>query len=1010
MMMWSDIFSPRRWAVAAMALSALASAQADVFINEIHYDDSTSPIDVGERIEVVAPSGTVLTGYTLVLYNGSTSASYATLAVDGVAPGNCQGYDLYAVAASGLQNGAPDGIALVDNLGAVVQFLSYEGAFMASNGPASGLASTDIGVFETNGTVPGTSLQLNGTGSAAADFVWTASAADTFGTCNTDQTFVGGVDNPPTVTTTIPINTANSVALASNLQVNFSEPVSVTAGAFSLTCSISGGHTLTVTGSGNQRTLDPLVDLAFGDLCTATVVGSAVTDLDGTPEPMGADFVWNFNALVDTAPTLVSTTPANGANGVAVNAAVTMLFSEPVTPTDPWFTLECNSITFLGNLSPSNGGATWTFTAITNFIPSEVCTASITGSQVIDNDGSPQTLAGNPSWTFNIAPDIAPTVASSFPADQAVNVPAASNLTVMFSEPVSVQPGGFEITCSQSGTHAFTESNSNLIDYLLDPTVDFVASENCNLDIVALKVTDIDGAPNPMAADLRISFSIGAGLAGYYDRVDATSCHALRATLHGVIDDHTAFPYSGGGTDSWAILEAADQDPLDPNRILDIYQNCSYAKVIDRAGGGPGTATCVNTSGTRNGLSYNREHSWPNSHGFNNVTFLDGFPNAPYTDTHMLFLSDVQYNADRGNSPYANCPQASGCTADETSLYNGQGGGAVVYPGHHNWVNGNSYEAFDVRKGDVARAQFYMAIRYDGGRNTINGQREPDLELTDDRSLITTTPNGNFADSGFMGLLTDLLGWAGADAVTTPEILRNDLVQSFQGNRNPFVDHPEWLTIAFPLPFPAACSGPDLVAVDDDFSVPQGKPSTRAAPGALSDDHQFSAAPLPTLTASAATVPVHGSVTLNADGSFTYNPSASFCGKDSFGYTASDASGSDQAVVHLDVSCAPSAIGSLANVTIAVGSPLSVASAPAFADADSTLSYDLASSPALPTGNISIDPVSGVISGIPQSADIGMYTLTVTAAEVKTGPASAQQQFTLTVQNQSANLFANGFE
>ena len=754
----------------------------------------------------------------------------------------------------------------------------------------------------------------------------------------------------------------------------------------------------------------PSLDLALCDHCTATVVAGQVLDLDGSADPVSADFVWQFDALTDTAPSLVATTPPDAASGVAVNAAIEMVFSEPVTPTDPWFSLECNGIGFLGDLSSSAGGATWTFRAITNFIPSDVCTASIVGAQVLDQDGSPDPIAGNPSFTFSIAPDVPPTLVSSFPADQAVNVPTASTLSLVFSEPVTVLAGGFVINCSETGKHGFVESNSELTRYNLDPDVDFNSGESCNLDVIAARVRDIDGSLDAMLADVRIGFTVGAALAGYYDRVDPSSCRALRATLHGVIDDHTAYPYSGGGTDSWAILEAADQDPLDSGRILDVYRNCSYAKVSDRANGPGGNSSCISPGGPSSGRQYNREHTWPNSHGFNDITVLDGFPNAPYTDTHMLFLSQVEYNAERGNSPYANCPPAASCTVDETLLFNGTGGGAVVYPGHHNWFNSNTFEVFDARKGDVARAQLYMAIRYDGGGNTRNGQREPDLELTDDRALIINTPSDVFASSGFMGLLSDLLDWANADPVTTPDILRNDLVQSFQGNRNPFVDHPEWIATAFPMPFPAACTGPALVAVDDDFTIPQGRPSTREAPGALSDDHQFSAPPLSSMVASAATSPAHGAVSLQADGSFSFTPEPGYCGKDSFGYTVSDASGSDQGVVNLDISCAPSALGTIADVTIDVGTALSVNAAAAFVDADSSLQYALTSSPVLPTANIGIDQQTGLIAGTPQAADIGVYALTVTATEAAPTPASAEQSFTLVVRSLSVNLFANGFE
>ena len=73
---------------------------------------------------------------------------------------------------TGIQNGSPDGIALVDDLGSVVQFLSYESSFTAMSGVAEGMISSDIGVAETSSTSPGYSLQLMGTGREYADFSW----------------------------------------------------------------------------------------------------------------------------------------------------------------------------------------------------------------------------------------------------------------------------------------------------------------------------------------------------------------------------------------------------------------------------------------------------------------------------------------------------------------------------------------------------------------------------------------------------------------------------------------------------------------------------------------------------------------------------------------------------------------------------------------------------------------------------------------------------------------------
>ena len=83
----------------------------------------------------------------------------------------------------GIQNGAPDGFALVDNLGRVVQFLSYEGIMTAVGGAANGMTSTNVGVEQANAAL-GFTLQLTGTGSGYAGFTWTADVANTEGAVN----------------------------------------------------------------------------------------------------------------------------------------------------------------------------------------------------------------------------------------------------------------------------------------------------------------------------------------------------------------------------------------------------------------------------------------------------------------------------------------------------------------------------------------------------------------------------------------------------------------------------------------------------------------------------------------------------------------------------------------------------------------------------------------------------------------------------------------------------------
>ncbi len=576
-------------AVATCLLLAPGAAGAAVFVNELHYDNAGS--DTGERVEVVATAGEDLSGYRVYLYNGSSAGS-ATAYDDRALPagsvagcGGSVGIAVLDYPADGLQNGPNDAIALVDAGGAVVQFLGYEGSVTAASGPAAGMTSDSLPVSEGSGTAAGTSLQLRGSGVGYDDFSWEGSSAASFGACNSGQSFDGGGDPAPSITSTTPADGATDFPAAGDLAVAFSEAVTAAGGAFALACDASGTVALTYPASDASFPLSTGTALHGGEHCTLTVAAAKIADAGG------------------------------------------------------------------------------------------------------------QHPAADASIGFNVAED-----------------------------------GG------------------------------------------------------------------GGGDDDYYAHVNASSPEQLRCSLHQTIRGHTAYPYSGSGTSTWTILEIADEDPADPDRILDLYRNRSYAKGSDRAG-------------TGSGLTYNREHSWPNSLGFGTPTGDLGLPYAPYTDTHMLFLTDSAYNADRGNKPYADCPASGSCAERATEANGGSGGGSGTYPGNSNWVKGpdgnaGSFEVWNPRKGDMARAVMYMAIRYEGGQDIHTGQSEPDLELTDDRSRIVKTS----ASPAYMGLLSTLLAWHQADPPDAAERERNQVIYSFQGNRNPFVDHPEWATRAlFESSEPATC-------------------------------------------------------------------------------------------------------------------------------------------------------------------------------------------------------------
>ncbi len=260
--------------------------------------------------------------------------------------------------------------------------------------------------------------------------------------------------------------------------------------------------------------------------------------------------------------------------------------------------------------------------------------------------------------------------------------------------------------------------------------------------------------------------------AGYYDSVDTSTPATLRATLHEVIDDHFRFPYSIAGdtdTDTWTIIEAGDEDPNNANNVLTVYRNRSHAKNDHWS--------------SNNSTGWNREHSWPKSFGFTR----DGKCNYPYTDIHHLLAANGDYNSARSNLPFNlvpspeqsfpvdNDPSSNHCFNCDAN----QDGDWEVWPG---------------RRGDIARAQLYMDVRYEGGTHGVTGCDEPELILTNDRNLMDWNANRNFSPA-YMTFLDVLIAWHDADPPDVNDMARNDVVFSFQGNRNPFVDHPEWVGI-----------------------------------------------------------------------------------------------------------------------------------------------------------------------------------------------------------------------
>lgn len=166
------------------------AATAGPWLNELHYDNSGG--DVNEGVEIAADFAMDVNLLEVHAYNGSSSqlnvysswlgseGDFNYTDVDG-------GSLAWFVDDGSLQNGAPDGLAIVYD-GSVIQFLSYEGSpFTAASGPAAGMTSEDIGVSESSSTPAGTSLQLTGAGTSYGEFTWTVDQAETWGALNPGQ-------------------------------------------------------------------------------------------------------------------------------------------------------------------------------------------------------------------------------------------------------------------------------------------------------------------------------------------------------------------------------------------------------------------------------------------------------------------------------------------------------------------------------------------------------------------------------------------------------------------------------------------------------------------------------------------------------------------------------------------------------------------------------------------------------------------------------------------------------
>jgi methionine-rich copper-binding protein CopC len=326
---------------------------------------------------------------------------------------------------------------------------------------------------------------------------------------NADYPFSFTTDSAPAVTSTSPANGATAVNSSNNVTVSFSEAVNASGASFTIECPSGSPQAFGVSGSpGSTITLDPNADLPPATTCTVTVLASGISDVDAgdPPDNLAANYVFSFTTA-DVAPSVASTSPADGADHVAVNANVVVNFSEPVTATGSSFTLECPTATAMAFTVSGSPGSSITLDPTANLPEGTVCTVTVIANQISDTDAvdPPDHMAAN--YVFSFTTDSAPAVTTTSPADGATDVSATANIVVDFTEPVSVGASSFTISCD-GNPQTFQVSGSGTSSITLDPDSD-LPTAHCTVTAVAANISDVDTGdpPDHPAANTSFSFA-----------------------------------------------------------------------------------------------------------------------------------------------------------------------------------------------------------------------------------------------------------------------------------------------------------------------------------------------------------------------------------------------------------------------------------------------------------------------------------------------------------------------
>ncbi|KIA83750.1 endonuclease I [Kaistella solincola] len=265
------------------------------------------------------------------------------------------------------------------------------------------------------------------------------------------------------------------------------------------------------------------------------------------------------------------------------------------------------------------------------------------------------------------------------------------------------------------------------------------------------------------------SITLAQAPAGYYDGTAGLTGYALKTKLSTIISNG-ALDLGYGGL--WTTYATSDVDKYYENdgTLLDMYSEkpvAADAYNFSIGSSNDGGDQCGSANQNREGFCYNREHSLPKS-------YFGGQIAPMANDAHFVVPSDYYVNSQRGNYPYGET------IAPVWVSTNGSEIGPSNFPGY----SGTIFEPIDQFKGDFARMHLYFVTRYESKLASFS-----DFQ-SDQNPLDGTTDRGY--KQWYINLL---LKWAAKDPVSQKEIDRNNAIYARQQNRNPFIDHPEWISM-----------------------------------------------------------------------------------------------------------------------------------------------------------------------------------------------------------------------